>query len=54
LDNGKGAGSSALTGIPQDRDARHAWRNLLEQLEPFPAHAEFERRETGGIAARPR
>ena len=26
----------------------------LEQLQPFPAHAVFEHREAGGVAARPR
>ncbi len=44
----------ALGGIPKDRRPRHARRDLLEQLQPFPAHAVFERHETGGVAARPR
>ena len=30
----------------------HAGGNLLEQFKPFPTCAEFERHETGGIAAR--
>ena len=29
-------------GIPQDRRARHARRDLFEQLQPFPADAVFE------------
>ena len=41
-------------GIPKDRRSRHAGRDLLEQLQPFPAQAVFERHETGGVAARPR
>ena len=40
--------------IAKDRHARHARRDLLEQLQPFPAHAVFERGEAGGVAARPR
>ena len=39
---------------PKDRRSRHAWRDLLEQLQPFPAQAVFESHETGGVAARPR
>ena len=41
-------------GIPKDRRARHARRDLLEQFQPFAAQAVFELRETGGVAARPR
>ena len=29
-------------GIPKDRRPRHAGRDLLEQLQPFPAQAVFE------------
>ena len=29
-------------------------RDLLEQLQPFPAHAEFVSNEAGGVATRPR
>ena len=32
----------AMVGIPKDRRSRHARRDLLEQLQPFPAHAVFE------------
>src|SRR5262245_1933706 len=31
----------ALAGIAKDCNARHARRNLLEQLQPFSGHAEF-------------
>ena len=41
-------------GIPKDRHSRHARRDLLEQLQPFPADAVFEMHEPGGVAARPR
>ena len=34
--------------------ARHVWRDLLEQLQPFPTQSVFVQDETGGIAARPR
>jgi hypothetical protein len=44
----------SYVGIPKDRRARHAGRDLLEQLQPFPADAPFKRYETGGVAARPR
>jgi hypothetical protein len=37
-----------------DRRSRHARRDLLEQLQPFPADAVFESHETRGVAARPR
>ena len=32
-------------GIPKDRRSRHARRDLLEQFQPFPAHAVFEQRK---------
>ena len=46
--------SRRVGGIPKDRRSRHARRDLLEQLQPFPADAVFEIHETGGVAARPR
>jgi hypothetical protein len=46
--------SGGQGGIPNDRRSCHARRDLLEQLEPFPTHAEFIRSETCGVAARPR
>ena len=50
--NWRGAGRDG--GIPKHRHSRHARRDLLEQLQPFPADAVFENAETGGVAARPR
>ena len=41
-------------GIPKDRHSRQAGRDLLEQLQPFPAYAVFGGHETGDVAARPR
>ena len=41
-------------GIAKDRHALYAGRDLLEQFQPFPAHAEFEQRKSGDVAARPR
>jgi hypothetical protein len=39
-----------LGGIPKDRRSRHARRDLLEQLQPFPADAVFENHETREIS----
>ena len=33
---------AAMAGIPKDRHSRHVRRDLLEQLQPFRAHAVFE------------
>ena len=44
----------AMARIPKHRRPRHAGRDLLEQFQPFPAHAVFETGEPGGVAARPR
>ena len=43
LDCGELADPGGYGGIPKDRRSRHARRDLLEQLQPFPAHAVFER-----------
>jgi hypothetical protein len=40
--------------VPKDCDARHRGRNLLEQFQPFRAHAVFELDKTGRVTARPR
>ena len=45
---------AGIGGIPKDCRSRHARRDLLEQFQPFPAHAVFELDKTGGVAARPR
>ena len=42
LDGGKLADPGGDGRIPQDRRSRHAGRDLLEQLQPFSAHAVFE------------
>src|SRR4051812_23683489 len=54
LDGGKLAGSSPLGGIPKDCRSRHARRDLLEQLHPFPGDAVLEIHEAGDVAAWPR
>src|SRR6266516_7388529 len=41
-------------GIPKHRHSRDAWRDLLEQFQPFPADTVFECHETGGVATWPR
>ena len=46
--------SPGLACVPNDRCSRHAWCNLLEQLQPFPAHAELIGEKAGGVATRPR
>ena len=43
-----------LRGIAKNRHARHARRDLLKQLQPFPAMLNSKMHETGDIAARPR
>src|SRR4051795_886336 len=53
LDGTKLAGAGGLSGITKDAHARHAWHYLLEQFQALPADAEFEKHETGGVAARP-
>ena len=50
----KHAGPGGSAGIPKHRHSRHAWCDLLEQFQPFRAHAEFKDRKSGGVAARPR
>ena len=54
MDGGELPDPGGYGGIPKDRHARHVRRDLLEQLQPFPAKAEFEIHEPGGVAARPR
>ena len=44
---------AATAGSRKDRRSRHAGRDLLEQLQPFSAHAVFELGKAGGVAARP-
>src|SRR5262245_14040780 len=54
LDDGKLSGSGALSGVSKHRRSRYVRRNLLKQLQPFPADAVVVRHETGGVAARSR
>ena len=44
LDGAELADPLGYGGIAKDRHARHAGRDLFEQLQPFPAHAVFELR----------
>src|SRR5262249_39705324 len=37
LDDTELGGTGWYGGISKDRHARHAWRDLFEQLQPFPA-----------------
>ena len=46
LDSGKATEPGRHRGVPNDGHARHAGRDLFEQLQPFPAHAEFGRGKT--------
>src|ERR1700738_5462692 len=52
LDNAELGRARGYGGIPKDRHARHAWCDLLEQLQPFSAQAVFVRQKTGGVTAR--
>ena len=40
--------------VPEDCHSLDARRDLLEQFQPFPAQAVFERHKAGRVAARPR
>ena len=54
LDRGETTGPGGNRRIANNRRSRHARRDFFEQLQQFPAHAVFERDETGGVAAGPR
>ena len=54
LDGAELANPDGYGGVPDDCYPLYSRRDLLEQLQPFPADAEFERDEPGGVAARPR
>jgi hypothetical protein len=54
LDDSELADSLSSASLSENSRARHAWRNLLEHLEPFRADAVFIRGKTGDVAARPR
>src|SRR4029079_4200987 len=40
-----------IAGISKDCRSRHVWRDLLEQLQPFPAQTVFEEQEPGSVTA---
>jgi hypothetical protein len=44
------AGAGGARRVPKGRRSRHAWRDLLEQLQPFPAHAALKNHETSDVA----
>src|SRR5262245_5617612 len=46
------AGAGAYSWIAKHRHLRHGRRYLLEQLQPFRAHAVFKRCKAGNVAAR--
>jgi len=54
LNDAEGSDPGRIGRIPKDRNSRHLWCNLLQQLQPFGTHAEVEIHETGSIAAWPR
>src|SRR6516165_5607607 len=53
LDRAELAKPSGDSEISNNCRASHSGCDLLEKLEPFPAHTVFERHEAGGVAARP-
>ena len=54
LDGAELADPGRTGGIPKNRRSLHAWRDLLKQLQPFPAQTVFDSHEAGYVAARPR
>src|SRR5262245_45932848 len=55
LDGARLTDSGGYGGIPKHSHPRHVGRDLLEQLQPFPASAEFlPHGKAGGVAARAR
>ena len=53
LDGAELRDAGGIDGIAKHCRARHTWRDLLEKLQPFPAHTVFENHKTGDVAARP-
>ena len=54
LDHRELADPGRVGGITKDRCPRHAWRDLLEQFQPFAAQTVFQHQKAGRVAARPR
>src|SRR5262245_3343927 len=48
------ANSAGYRRVAKHCHARHAWRDLFQQLQPFRADAEFPRGKTGDVASWPR
>ena len=53
LNGGELAGPGGCAGFAKDRRSFHAGRDLLEQLQLFPARAVLEQGKSGHVAARP-
>ena len=54
LSSGELSDAGWISGISEDSHMHKLWRDLLQQLQPFPAQAILENHEPGDIAARPR
>src|SRR5262245_31019781 len=54
LECGQLTDSDGCEGIAKDSGPGYAGGNLLEQFQPFHAHAVFESGKAGGVATRPR
>jgi len=52
LDGAELGVSGRVAAISKDCRSGHVWRDLLEQLQPFPAQTVLEQQEAGGVAAR--
>ncbi len=53
LDGGELGQGTDVARLQKDRRARDTGSDFLKQLQPFRAHPEFGRNETGGVAAWP-
>src|SRR4051812_20542399 len=54
LDGAELANPNGYGGVPDDCYPLYSRHDLPEQLQPFPADAEFKRDEPGGVSTRPR
>src|SRR2546423_13878769 len=50
---GRSGGPFRFGGLAAVEMVCNPWQNLFQQVEPFAAHAAFERCKAGGVAARP-
>src|SRR5260370_41558350 len=53
LDGAELTDPGRTVGIPKDSCSRHTRRDLLEELQPFPAPTGFINHKAGGVAPRP-